>query len=67
MRARRQLTDGRLVRAMVTFHSDVVGMPPAASWLGSLLLAVVPGYRRRIPGQIADLAAIDALGDRRRA
>ncbi|MEZ5130009.1 MAG: hypothetical protein R2703_16290 [Micropruina glycogenica] len=55
------------MRAMVTFHRDVVGMPPAASWLGSLLLAVVPGYRRRIPGQIADLAAIDALGDRRRA
>ena len=67
VRARRQLDAGRRVRAMVTFHADVVGMPSAASWLGSLLLAAVPEYRRRIPGQLADLAAIDALGDRRAA
>lgn len=52
---------------MHVFFAEVVGMPWWSSMLGSLGLAVAPGYRRRIPGQVADLAAIDALGDRRGA
>jgi pimeloyl-ACP methyl ester carboxylesterase len=28
-------------------------------------VAFTPAYRSRIPGQLADLAAVDALGDRR--
>ncbi|MET0692367.1 MAG: hypothetical protein ABWY56_00460, partial [Propionibacteriaceae bacterium] len=54
-------------RAMATFLREVVGLSPRSAWLAGASLAVVPGYRRRVPGQLADLAAIDALGDRRSA
>ena len=64
-RAREHLAAGREVRAMASFLADIVGAPRWSSWLGAVGLTVAPGYRRRIPGQLADLAAIDALGDRR--
>ena len=64
-RARASLTAGRPARSMATFFHDVVGLPTWSSWLGALGVWATPAYRRRIPGQIADLAAIDALGDRR--
>ena len=66
-RARGELAAGHQVRAMRTFFADVVGVSGWSSWLGAVGLNLVPGYRRRIRGQLADLAAIDALGDRRDA
>ena len=64
-RARASLAAGRPARSMATFFHDVVGLPSWSSWLGALGVWAAPAYRRRIPGQLADLAAIDALGDRR--
>lgn len=63
--AKTSLDGGHTVRAMSTFFREVVGMPGWSSWLSAVALAAVPAYRARIPGQIADLRAIDALGDRR--
>ena len=63
--AKTSLDGGHTVRAMSTFFRDVVGMPAWSSWLSAVALAAVPAYRARIPGQVADLTAIDALGDRR--
>ena len=66
-RARASLAAGRPVRALATFFRDVVGLPAWSAWLGALGVWAAPDYRKRIPGQVADLAAIDALGDRRPA
>ena len=65
--ARQNLSAGHPGRAMATFFRDVVGMPAWSSWLSAVALTTIPAYRARIPGQVADLAAIDALGDRRAA
>jgi pimeloyl-ACP methyl ester carboxylesterase len=65
-RARASLSAGRPARSMTIFFHDVVGLPSWSSRLGALGIWATPAYRRRIPGQLADLAAIDALGDRRR-
>lgn len=66
-RARTDLAGGHPGRSMATFFHDVVGLPRWSSWLAAASLVMVPAYRRRIPGQLADLAAIDGLGDRRSA
>lgn len=66
-RARDHLAAGHEARAMKTFFTEVVGSPAWSAWLAAVGLTLAPGYRRRIPGQLADLAAIDALGDRRGA
>jgi pimeloyl-ACP methyl ester carboxylesterase len=65
--ATKSLSAGHPGRAMTTFFRDVVGMPAWSAWLSAVALTAVPAYRARIPGQVADLAAIDALGDQRTA
>lgn len=66
-RARTELEQGHLVRAISTFFRDVVGLPAWSARLAAAGLAVSPTHRRWFPRQLADLAAIDALGDRRSA
>ncbi|MFF4193027.1 alpha/beta fold hydrolase [Nonomuraea sp. NPDC001831] len=58
---------GRPGRAMRIFFRDVVGLSPAVSWLASVAVACHRPTRLRVPRQIDDLLAIDALGDRRAA
>ncbi len=64
-RAREALDAGQPAKAMIIFFRDVVGMPLLPSWLSARGLAAYPQFRARIPGQLADLAAIDAVGDHR--
>ena len=66
-RARASLAAGHPVRALATFFHAVVGLPAWSAWLGAAGVWASPAHRKRIPGQVADLAAIDALGDRRPA
>lgn len=67
VKARQALEAGKPAKAMTTFFHDVVGMPLLPAWLGAHAMAAYPEYRVRIPGQVADLAAIDAVGDHRDA
>ncbi len=67
VRARQALDEGKPAKAMMTFFRDVVGMPALPARLGAIAMAAYPEFRVRIPGQVADLAAIDAVGDHRDA
>lgn len=67
VQARQALDDGKSARAMAIFFRDVVGMGAVPSWLSALGIAAYPEFRARIGGQLADLAAIDAVGDHRDA
>ncbi|GAA4605419.1 pimeloyl-ACP methyl ester carboxylesterase [Actinoplanes octamycinicus] len=67
VRARAALASGHRRRAIQIFLRDVVGLPRLPAWLSAVLVAAVPRWRRLIPRQLDDNAAIDALGDRRAA
>ncbi|GLZ76558.1 hypothetical protein Afil01_13650 [Actinorhabdospora filicis] len=62
--AREALAHGRPGRAMAIFLRDVVGLPALKARLAGLVITLIPKYRRLVPAQLDDLAAIDALGDR---
>lgn len=63
-RASAALAAGRPGRAFAIFMRHVVRLPGWVSWLVGAVVAVVPRYRRLVPGQIADNRAIDELGNR---
>ncbi|PXX61658.1 pimeloyl-ACP methyl ester carboxylesterase [Nocardia tenerifensis] len=65
--ARAAIAGGRPDVAMRIFTRVVAGYPAWQAWLVGALVALVPRYRRLVPGQIDDLAAMDQLGDRRAA
>ncbi|SDS30726.1 alpha/beta fold hydrolase [Actinoplanes derwentensis] len=67
VRAQAALASGRPRRAIQIFLRDVVRLPRVLAWLSAVLVAALPSWRRLIPRQLDDNAAIDALGDRRSA
>jgi len=62
--ARAALGRGRPGRAMAVFSHRVVGLPSWQARLVGVIVALVPKYRRLVPGQIASLEALDRLGVR---
>jgi pimeloyl-ACP methyl ester carboxylesterase len=62
--ARDALAAGRPGKAMAIFMHGTVGLPPWQAWLGGLAVAVIPRYRRLVPGQLNSLEALDQLGVR---
>lgn len=63
-RARSALAAGRPGRAMGIFLRETVELPPWQARLAGMLTALVPRYRRLVPGQIDALEALDRLGVR---
>jgi pimeloyl-ACP methyl ester carboxylesterase len=62
--ARAALDAGRPGRAFRIFLRDVVGMPPAIAYGAGLLIGRDPQMAARVPRQLDDNDAIDALGVR---
>lgn len=52
---------------MATFFSCTFGMPRVRAAVSGYAVEAIPAYRVRIPGQISEVEAINALGDRRSA
>jgi pimeloyl-ACP methyl ester carboxylesterase len=63
-RARAALAAGRPAKAMTILMSDTVGLPRWWATLAGMTAAIVPRYRRLIPGQLDSLDALDRLGVR---
>jgi pimeloyl-ACP methyl ester carboxylesterase len=63
-RAEEALRAGRPGRAPTIFFGDVVGVPRTEARLAGAVMGLLPRWRALAPRQIADLAAIDALGVR---
>ncbi|MET8145446.1 alpha/beta hydrolase [Sphaerisporangium sp. NPDC005288] len=64
MQARAALAAGRPGKAMAVFLRGSVGMPGRQASLAGLAVALIPRYRRLIPGQLDSLDALDRLGVR---
>jgi pimeloyl-ACP methyl ester carboxylesterase len=62
--ARAALAAGRPGTAMAIFLRDVVELPRWAAWLAGMFTALIPKYRRLVPGQIDTLEALDQIGVR---
>ncbi|MET8158029.1 alpha/beta hydrolase [Sphaerisporangium sp. NPDC005289] len=62
--ARAALAAGRPGKAMAVFLRGSVGMPGRQASLAGLAVALIPRYRRLIPGQLDSLDALDRLGVR---
>jgi len=62
--ARAALAAGRPGTAMAIFLRDVVELPRWAAWLAGMFTALIPKYRRLVPGQIDALEALDQIGVR---
>jgi pimeloyl-ACP methyl ester carboxylesterase len=65
--ARGAIARNRPGAAMALFARQVSALPAWQARLVGVLTACVPRYRRLVPCQIDDLAAMDQLGDRREA
>lgn len=63
-RARAGIAAGKPGAALAMFLRDVVGLTPWQARLAGMLTALVPRYRKLVPGQINDLEALDRLGVR---
>ncbi|HEV7185364.1 MAG TPA: alpha/beta hydrolase [Leifsonia sp.] len=62
--AQRAVASGHPGKAMQIFTRDMVGLPPWQARLIGMLVGLFPKMRRMAPRQIADVAAMDALGFR---
>lgn len=62
--ARDAIAAGKPGTAMAIFMTHTVGLPSWQATLAGKFTALMPRYRRLVPGQINDLAAIDELGVR---
>ena len=62
--ARTAMEAGRPGKALEIFSRDIVGVSALLSWLGGMLVAVVPRLGRMVARQLDDVAAIDHLGVR---
>ncbi|MFC5826469.1 alpha/beta fold hydrolase [Nonomuraea insulae] len=63
-RARAAFAAGKPGKAMAVFTQDAVGLPAWQARPVGVLTALVPHYRRLVPGQLDDLEAMVELGDR---
>ena len=62
--AQAALKAGNPGRAMALFFRQTVGLPQWQARLAGAAVALVPKYRRLVPGQLNSLAALDELGVR---
>jgi pimeloyl-ACP methyl ester carboxylesterase len=62
--ARAALAAGRPGKAMAIFSRTAAGLPRWQAWLVEVMVALIPRYRRLVPGQIDSLEAMDRLGVR---
>ena len=60
--AQRAIADGRPGKAMQIFTRDIVGLHPWQARLIRAAVSVLPKWRRLVPRQIDDVAAMHALG-----
>lgn len=63
-RARVAIEEGKPGRAMQIFTRDIVRLPAWQAVWAAAFVTVVPKFRRLMPRQVDDCAAIDALGSR---
>ncbi|WP_336205270.1 alpha/beta fold hydrolase [Nonomuraea sp. LPB2021202275-12-8] len=63
-RARAALAAGKPGKAMAVFMAETVGLPHWQAVLAGATVAIVPKYRRLVPGQLDSLDALDRLGTR---